>query len=74
MGVISPYLSDDEVISCLRCCFDREEQYRINFHYWLNTARRVKDGVLVDVGSRRFLLDLYTGSVIREVFGGDCSC
>ena len=67
MGVISPYISDGEVISCLRCWFNRDEQYRIDFHYWLNTARRVKEGIIVDVGSRRFLLDEHTGSVIKEV-------
>ena len=74
MGIISPYLSDNEVISQLRLQFDRDEQYRINFRYWLSTSRRVRSGVLVNVGSRCFLLDDCTGSVIREVFGGDCSC
>ena len=74
MGVVSPYLSDNEVISHLRQEFDRDEQYRINFHYWLSTAHHVKDGVLISVGSRRFLLDPYTGTVIREILGGDCTC
>lgn len=71
MGVVSPYLSDNEVISCLRQCFDRDEQYSIDFRYWLHTARIVRDGVLVRVMSRRFLLDYGTGAVIREVFD-DC--
>ena len=70
MGVISPYLSDGEVVSCLRQEFDRDEQYNIDFQYWLHTARFVRDGVLVKVMSRRFLLDVHTGAVIREVFDG----
>ena len=75
MGIISAYLSDNEVISQLRQRFDRDEQYRIDFRYWLSTARVVRDGVLIDVGSRHFLLDAGTGAVIREVFcRGDCKC
>lgn len=68
MGVISLYVSDKEVISNLRGFFDSEEWYSIDFNYWLScTARRVKDGVMVNVGSRAFLLHEGTGSVIREV-------
>lgn len=74
MGVVSKYLSDDEVVSCLRQQFDRDEQYNIDFCYWLSTARTVKDGVLVRVMSRRFILDVHTGAVIREVFGDDFGC
>ena len=74
MGVISPYLSDDEVVSVLRQQFDRDIQFSIDFYYWLHTARRVRDGVLVDVMCRSFLLDEFTGLVIREVFGGECNC
>lgn len=76
LGVISKYISDDEVVSNLRQHFDRDDQYRVNFYYWLSsTARVVREGVLVDVGSRRFLLNADTGVVVREVFcGGDCKC
>ena len=74
MGVISPYLSDSEVVSCLRQEFDRDEQYNIDFGYWLHTARVVREGILVRVMSRRFLLDYRTGAVIREVFDGDYGC
>ena len=74
MGVVSMYLSDDEVVSSLRQQFDRDEQYNIDFKYWLHTARVVKDGILVRVMSRRFLLDYGTGAVIREVFGDDFGC
>ncbi len=74
MGVVSPYLSDNEVVSQLRMQFDRDEQYRIDFRYWLSTARVVRDGILVNVGSRKFLLDAGTGGVIREVVGDDCTC
>lgn len=73
MGVISPYLPDNEVISCLRQMFDRDEQYSVDFQYWLSTARVVREGVLVDVMSRKFLLDYHTGAVIREVTG-DYGC
>ena len=77
MGVVSAYVSDDDVISNLRGFFDRAEQYQINFKYWLGTSRKVKEGVLVNVGSRCFLLHEFTGLVIREVpcNGGEgCLC
>lgn len=68
MGSISVYCSDDEVVNGLRAYYPREEQYTINFYHWLSTARKTKDGVLVTVGTRRFLLHEVTGAVIREVF------
>ena len=74
MGVVSPYLSDDEVVSCLRQEFDRDEQYSVDFQYWLHTAHVVREGVLVDVMSRKFLLDYRTGAVIREVTDGCGGC
>ena len=74
LGIISPYLSDSEVVSCLRQEFDRDEQYNIDFGYWLHTARVVREGILVRVMSRRFLLDYRTGAVIREVYGDDYGC
>ena len=67
MGVISAYISDDEVVSSLRRQFDRDEQYRIDFYHALHTARFSKDGVLVDVMDRTFLLDANLGFVVREV-------
>ena len=74
LGIISPYLSDSEVVSQLRQEFDRDEQYTVDFGYWLHTTRIVRDGVLVRVMSRRFLLDYRTGAVIREVFDDDYGC
>ena len=74
MGVVSSYLSDDEVVSVLRQEFDREFQFSIDFYYWLHTARKVKDGVLVDVMGRCFLLNEFTGYVIREIYNGGCCC
>jgi len=74
MGVVSVYVSDDDVISNLRGFFDRAEQYQINFKYWLGTSRKVKEGVLVNVGSRCFLLHEFTGLVIREVPCGNGEC
>ena len=67
MGVVSKYFSDETVISSLRGRYDANERYSINFHYWLHTATITKDGILVRVGSRRFLVDEFTGAVIREV-------
>lgn len=67
MGVVSLYASDDEVVASLRAYYDKEEQYSINFYHWLNTARRTNDGVIVTVGSRKFLLHPVLGIVIREV-------
>ena len=67
MGVVSKYFSDETVISSLRGHYDANEMYSINFHYWLHTATITKDGILVRVGSRRFLVDEFTGAVIREV-------
>ena len=68
MGIISPYCTDDETVDSIRAYYPREEQYTVNFHHWLTTARRTKDGVLVTVGTRQFLLHEVLGIVIREVF------
>lgn len=67
MGVVSSYFSDEDCISSLRGFYDENERYSINFHYWLHTATRTREGILVTVGSRRFLLEEFTGTVIREV-------
>lgn len=68
MGIISMYATDEETINSIRAYYPREEQYTINFHHWLRTARRTKDGVLVTVGTRKFLLHEVLGTVIKEVF------
>ena len=70
MGIISPYCSDEEVVASLRQYYNKNEQYSINFYHALSTARRVKDGVLVTVGTRQFLLHEILGIVIREVKNG----
>ena len=70
MGIISPYCSDEEVVASLRQYYNKNEQYKINFYHALSTARRVKDGVLVTVGSRQFLLHEVLGVVLREVKSG----
>lgn len=67
MGGLSPYFSDDDLISSLRKYYKKEEQYTVNFWYWLHTAKKVKDGILINVGSRKFLVDFFSGSVIKEV-------
>ena len=67
MGVVSKYFSDETVISSLRGFYDENERYNINFHYWLHTATITKGGILIHVGSRRFLVEEFTGAVIREV-------
>ena len=68
MGIISPYCTDNETINSIRAYYSREEQYTINFHHWLTTAKKTKDGVLVTVSTREFLLHEVLGTVIREVF------
>lgn len=68
MGIISPYCTDDETFNSLRAYYPREEQYTINFGYWLHTARKTKDGILINVGSRKFLLHPILGTVMREIF------
>ena len=67
MGAVSKYVSDDEVIASLRKYYSTTQQYNTNFRYWLHTAKKVKDGILISVGSRKFLVEEFTGSVIREV-------
>ena len=68
MGIISQYCTDDETVNSIRAYYSREEQYTVNFHHWLTTAKRTKDGVLVTVGTRQFLLHEVLGTVIKEVF------
>lgn len=68
MGVVGAYFSDEEVISSLRRQFPRYQQYRIDFLSWLHTARLTSDGFVVQVFNRKFLVDKYTGSVIREYY------
>lgn len=67
MGGLSPYFSDADLISSLRKYYEKEEQYTINFQYWLHTAKKIKDGILINVAGRKFLVDFYSGSVIKEV-------
>lgn len=67
MGVVSPYFSDSTVISSLRKYYKKDEQYTVDFSYWLHNAKIVKDGILIQIGSRKFLIEEYTGSVIKEV-------
>ena len=67
MGVISKFFSDEDCISSLRGFYDENERYSINFHYWLHTAIITKDGILIRVGARMFLVEEFTGAVIREV-------
>lgn len=68
MGIISKYCTDKETVNSIRAYYSREEQYSVNFEYWLHTARKTKDGILVNVGSRKFLLHETLGTVIKEVF------
>lgn len=68
MGIISPYCTNEETVNSLRAYYPREEQYSINFEYWLHTASKTKDGILVTVGSRKFLLHPVLGTVMREIF------
>lgn len=62
------YATDEETVNSIRAYYPCEEQYRINFEYWLHTARKTKEGILVNVGSRKFLLHPVLGTVISELF------
>lgn len=64
---IGVYFSDEELIANLRQEFDREEQYRIDFRQWLNTAKYTNQGIILTVESRKFLIHEYTGTVIKEI-------
>ena len=64
---LTSYVSDKEIIASLRKYFNSEEQYTINFEYWLNFAIKTNNGILIKIKHREFLVDYYTGSVIREV-------
>ena len=64
---IGVYFSDEELIANLRQEFDREEQYRIDFRQWLNTAEYTNQGIVISVESRKFIIHEYTGTVIREI-------
>lgn len=67
MSQLSPYFSDADLISSLRKYYKKEEQYTVNFKYWLHTAYKVKDGIIIQIANRKFLVDFYTGSIIKEV-------
>ena len=67
MGVVSKYFADETVISSLRGFYDENERYSINFQYWLHTATITKDGILIRVGARMFLVEEFTGTVVREI-------
>lgn len=64
---LTPYTSDKEIIASLRKYFSKEEQYSINFEYWLNFASKTNNGVLIKIKNREFLIDEFSGSVIKEV-------
>ena len=65
--VLSAYFSDEEVVSNLRQQFPRDLQYSIDFLVWLNNAKLTEAGYVVKVLSRTFLVDKYTGRVIKEL-------
>lgn len=67
MGGLSPYFDDNTLIMSLRKYYPKNEQYSINFKYWLHTAKKTKDGIIIQIASRKFLINFYTGSVIKEV-------
>ena len=67
MGVAGLYFSDNDVICSIRKYYRKNKQFSTNFEYWLNTAKHTKDGILITVENRKFLVNTYTGMVIREV-------
>ena len=64
---ITPYSSNKEIIASLRKYYNKNEQYSINFEYWLNFAIKTNNGILIKIKHREFLVDYYSGSVIKEV-------
>ena len=68
MGIVTMYCSDEELINNLRPYFDLNEQYSIPFESWLHTARKTSEGILLTIGSRKFLIHPETGIVIKEVY------
>ncbi len=64
---VTPYASNKTIIASIRKYFNNEEQYSINFEYWLNFAIKTNNGILIKIKNREFLVDQYTGSVIKEV-------
>ncbi len=64
---LSLYFSEQDIISSLRQQFNRDEQYSIDFKYWLNTLRKTSAGFIVQVENRKFLIHKHTGTVIREL-------
>ena len=67
MVSVSPYFSDKTVIQSIRKYFNSDEQYSINFKYYLNFAVNTDDGILIKIKDRKFLVDYYSGIVIKEV-------
>ena len=64
---VTSYASDKEIIASLMKYFNKEEQYCINFKYWLNFAIKTNNGILIKIKNREFLIDEFSGSVIKEV-------
>lgn len=64
---VTPYASNQEIITSIRKYFNSEEQYTINFEYFLNFAINTNNGILIKIKHREFLVDYFTGSVIKEV-------
>lgn len=64
---VTPYADNSEIISSIRKYYNRNEQYTINFEYFLNFAIKTNNGILIKIKHREFLIDYYTGSVIKEV-------
>ena len=67
MVALTPYASNEDIVCSLRKYYPESEQYTINFPFWFNTAKTTKDGIMIQIGTRKFLIDYYTGSVIKEV-------
>ena len=66
MGV-TPYASNKAIITSIRKYFNNDEQYSINFEYYLNFAKITNNGVLIKIKQREFLIDYFSGTVIKEI-------
>lgn len=66
MGV-GLYFTDEELACNLRPYFESEKRFTIDFKSWFAKSKQTSQGFVVQVEDRRFLIDVYTGLVLREL-------
>ena len=66
MGV-GLYFTDEELACNLRPFFSEDKRFSIDFQSWFAKSKQTSQGFVVQVEDRRFLIDVYTGLVLREL-------